>query len=288
MIGSMRAAALVLFAAVASAAAAPPAASRGQSVKDLVAAASRYVQRYQQEFQYLLADEDYSQARTIITRDQQTREETRNLRSELFLTFIPADNEWMAVRDVITVDGRPVPDRDNLQRLLSQRGEVRGLIKELIARNARYNIGVVERNFNEPTLPLLLLDQKRVGDVRFERKETTTGNGAALSTLAFTERGRPTLVRGPSGSLFARGEVVLEAATGIVRRTSFDLAYEVRHATIKVRLVTDYALDPKLGLWLPSLFTERYDTSGEVKEVVFCQARYTNYRRFDVAARIRR
>jgi len=76
--------------------AAPPASDRDDlSVKSVVAAASKYVARYEQEFAFLLAEEAYSQVRMRGT----TTLESRRLKSEFFLTFLPADDEWVAVRD---------------------------------------------------------------------------------------------------------------------------------------------------------------------------------------------
>ncbi len=249
------------------------------SVKALVAAASTYVARYQQEFAFLLADEAYSQTRT----DAAGRVQSRQLRSEFFLTFLPADHEWVAVRDVVEVDGTPVPGREDLRTLLSRREELRGLINQVIARNARYNIGLVTRNFNEPTLPLLLLGAKRINDVKFERRAIVREGAVTLATLAFAEHGRPTLVRSPDGPLPGRGEFVIESGTGVVRHTTFELDKK----GVTVRLTTTYALDSKIGLWLPAVFTERYESTSPSREVVVCEATYSNYRRFEVTAKIK-
>lgn len=266
--------------AVGVASAAPDQAARpNTSVKALVAAASKYVAGYEQDFAFLIADESYSQTST----DADGRTQNRLLRSEFFLTFLPADNEWVSVRDPIEVDGAPVTGRGDLRTLLAKGGEIRGLIAQVVSRNARYNIGQVTRNFNEPTLPLLLLEAKRVNEVKFERHEVGREGTVTLATLVFEERGRPTLVRGPDGSIPGKGEIVIEAATGIVRRTSFELD----RTGVKVKLTTDYALDKKLNLWLPAVFTERYDTTSPIEEVVLCEATYSNYRRFDVTARIK-
>jgi len=249
------------------------------STKALVAAASTYVAKYQQDFAFLIANESYSQTRT----DAGGHTQNRLLKSEFFLTFLPADNEWVAVRDVLEVDGQPVADRKDLRPLLAKGGEIRGLIAQVVARNARYNIGSTTRNFNEPTLPLLLVDAKRVNEVKFQRREVTRDDDVVLATLAFEERGRPTLVRGPEGSMPARGDIVIEAATGVVRKTTF----EIDKSDVKVKLTTDYALDDKLGLWLPAVFTERYETVSPIPEVVLCEATYSNYRRFEVTGRIK-
>ena len=259
--------------------AAPPASDRDDlSVKSVVAAASKYVARYEQEFAFLLAEEAYSQVRMRGT----TTLESRRLKSEFFLTFLPADDEWVAVRDVKTVDDEPVAARDDLRTVLATKGEFRGLIAQIVDRNARYNIGGVIRNFNEPTLPLLLLDAKRVNEVKFDRGAVVRDGDTTLVTLQYAERSRPTLVRDPYGSVPATGELIVEAGTGVIRRTRFDL----ERAGVKVRLTTTYAREPRLNLWLPETFTERYDTP-DTKELVMCEASYSNYRRFEVNARIK-
>ena len=69
---------------------------------------------------------------------------------------------------------------------------------------------------------------------------------------------------------------------------------------IDARLETSYTRDHKLELWLPSVFTERYESGNGVggvrmsgdaarasRELIECVAKYTNYRRFEVTARIK-
>lgn len=273
-------AALLLAASLCVAHAAPSATDEPSlSVNALVAAATKYVTQYEQEFAFLVADESYSQAMT----GKGGKSQTRLLESEIFLAYLPADNEWLAVRDVIKVDGLPVAGREELRTLLARREELRGLIAQVIRQNARFNIGEVTRNFNEPTLPLLLFDSKRVGDVKFERKTVVKNGNITLATLAFTERGRPTLVRGPLGAMPGKGELTVEAGTGIVRRTRLEL----EQGPIKAALTTEYAKEPRLNLWLPSVFTERYVSGSPFDETVECRATYANYRRFEVNGRIK-
>jgi len=268
---------------------APGAASIQQSRLDLseqalVRAASKYVAAYEKDFAFLIADEDYIQVR-LDTRGRQLQ--SRRLRSELFLTYLPADGEWIAVRDVIDVDGVEIKDREDLRALLARREEVRGITARLVERNAQYNIGRVTRNFNEPTLPLLLLESKRLSLVKFDRRQIARDGDATLVTLAYEERDRPMLVTSlTEGPLPAKGEILLEAGTGVIRRTTFELA----RGKVDVRLVTTYEKNEKIGLWLPSVFTERYETKGvpaEFREVIGCEAKYTNYRRFEVTAKIK-
>jgi hypothetical protein len=259
----------------------------------LTTAAARYVADYEKQFAFLVADEVYTQ--TLYDADGR-KSRTRVLKSELFLTYLPADDEWMAVRDVAEVDGVPVKDREDLRALLLKREQL-SLVRDLSARNARYNIGLVERTFNEPTLPLLLLDPKRASRIRFDRREVVRDEGSTLATLAFEERDRPTLIRTREyESVHGKGEFLIDAATGTVRRTVFGFT----RPGIDVRLETTYSKDDRLNLWLPLVFTERYETGGAIgrrrapneaaaalRELVQCEARYSNYRRFDVTGRIK-
>ncbi|MEZ5319213.1 MAG: hypothetical protein R2752_17565 [Vicinamibacterales bacterium] len=250
----------------------------------LVAAATAYVTAYRRDFAFLVADETYLQSRMVPS----TRtSDHRTMRGEMFLTYLEADGEWIAVHDVAEVDGTPVADRENLRDLLSKGAELRGLVGRVANRNARFNIGGVTRNFNEPTLPLLLFEAKRVHGVAFDLDRdsiATDASGATVATLTFRERDDgATLVRGPQGRIRSRGEVTIEAGTGRVRRTVLTL----EQGPVTAELTTAYAHDENVDLWVPVYFTERYTNTSGRDETVTCSARYTNYRRFSVSGRIK-
>jgi hypothetical protein len=259
------------------------------SEKALVARASAYVADYKKQFAFLVADEEYKQ--TLYLGDRHTQE--RLLRSEVFSTYLEADDEWIVVRDVGEVDGVRLADRADIRVLLSKKDALRGVAEQIAARNAQYNIGSVARNFNEPTLPLLLVDNKRAGRVKFDRRQVITAEDeATLAVLEFEERrDRPTLIHNSEGrsAVPAKGEIVVDAATGAIRRTVF--ALKVPGTT--VRFETMYTRDARLNMWLPSRFTERYETTPrgardvrDPRQLIECEATYTNYRRFEVKGRI--
>ena len=263
-------------------AAAPPPQKVDTSPPAVVTAAARYVADYQQQFAFLIADEHYRQTR--LTPDGTPYEE-RTMIGELFLTYVQADRDWIAVHDVAEVNGRPVADRDDLRQLLQQGAEVRGIAGRVAARNATFNIGQVFRNFNEPTLALRVLDDDPRRTFSFDRRRVTPEGDAMLVTLSFRERRRPTIVRGEGArDIESRGELTIEAGTGRIRRTLF----EVADRSLRARLDTTYTFDERLDLWVPTMFTERYDLSrpGE-RETVLCEAKYTNYRRFLTRGRIK-
>jgi len=254
-----------------------------ESVEAVVRAASGYVEAYRKDVAFLLADEHYTQTRTRAGR----KIDRRVMTGDFFLTFLEADRKWIAVHDVVTVDGRDVPDRDSLQTLLRKGGSLRGIVEQVAQRNAEFNIGSVWRNFNEPTFALMLLDPDRTSSVTFRKKQVERGGEATLVTLTFEEDDRPTLVRGPGGPVAGRGELIIEAGTGRVRQTRFEL----EQGDLSARLVTEYAYDAHVEMWLPSRFTERYENRAGVSpepELIVCEADYTNYRRFTATGRIKR
>ena len=250
------------------------------STKAVVAAASAYVADYQSQLRFVVADETYTQEATR----ERGGTERRLMTGELFLVFLAGDNEWIAVHDVAEVDGQKVTDRDGLRALL-QKGEVSRVAKLVANRNAAFNIGGINRNFNEPTLPLLLLAPQRVGTVSFDRRRVERTEQGARITLSFTDRGRPTLIRSArGGQIHSTGEMIVDAATGRIERTMIRLENE----DIVAALSTEYTLDDKLKLWVPAVFNEAYSGRvGGVRETIRCEARYTNYRRFEVTGRVK-
>jgi hypothetical protein len=253
------------------------------STRALVASAAKYVADYQEEFKFLLADEEYVQ-RLYSSNGRLTEE--RHLKGELFLTFLPGDGEWIAVHDFKEVDGKPVPDREDVRALL-QKGDVRGTAARIAEKNARFNIGRLGRNFNEPTLPLLLLHRKRVEDIDFDRERVVTQDGRTRVTLRFKESDRQSLIRNAitTSPISAKGLLTIDALTGRVERTEFEIDVNQTNS----RLVTEYKPDEKLKLWVPVLFHERYhDARERERQVIQCEARYTNYRRFEVTGRIKK
>lgn len=251
------------------------------SAKAVAAAATAYVDQYQQQLAFLLADEQYTQQ----VFDGQGRETARRtMTGESFVTFVPADRAWISVHDVAEIDGKPVENREDLPRLL-QRLPVAGAARLLTARNAAFNIGHITRTFNEPTLGLLVVEARRRPQFRFTRTGETREGEATIVTLAFKEVDEPTLVRGEDGrQVHATGSLDVDAGTGRIQHTSMRLAL----GTIIAQVTTRYARDPKLDIWVPTVFGERYEqTRSDRREVIVCEATYTNYRKFQVNVRIK-
>lgn len=274
---------LVVTSALAAAAIAPQSSNArlDTSAQTLVSRAAAYVAEYQTKFAFLVADEKYTQ--TVTRPDEPTLR--RVMTGELFLTFLRTDRDWIAVHDVAEVDGTPVPDREKLQTLL-QRADLVAVGRQIASRNAAYNIGSVGRNFNEPTLALMVLEAKHISRFRFDRGDVVDRDGVQLATLAFSERDAPTLIHGMTHkSVYSTGEFMIEAATGRIRSSMITFREDKVEATLR----TDYVAENRLGLWVPATFAEQYELikKGQTSELTKCVATYSNYRRFEATGRIK-
>ena len=270
-------------------------ASQGPDVseKAVLKATAAYVSSYQQQLTSIIADERYAQQIVEQTPPDPDATRTRQMRSEIFFMFAPVRHDWMTIRDVLSVDGKTVPDRPDLKEALRTlpEYEVAGTFKKY---NSRYNVGRITRNFNEPTMSLLVLDEHHRGRFSFDRERVERVRDATLVSLSFTEREMPTLIRDSHGRyIFVKGEVVVEAGSGRVRRVQL----RALHDNVRVELTTVYAPEDRLGMWVPSHFNEEYErgtrparwspASRIEHERIHCEAVYTNFRRFDTSVRIK-
>jgi hypothetical protein len=269
-----------------------PVRQEGTAVSTLVDAAAAYVRAYQKELTSVVADETYKQQVVVQMPRDELQPLKRALRSEIFFMFT-VGHDWMAIRDVREVDGAALenrPDPRQALRLLP----APAVAGEFKTYNSRFNVGRVSRNFNEPTLSLLPLDDRHRARFGFERTRVRKGREGRLVTLTYRERRGPTLVRNLDGSdAFATGEVTIEPGTG--RVTNAVLA--VTMGSVRATLSTSYALDERLRIMVPVRFGEHYEdgiarppTKLQPRpgyEEIRCEAVYANFRRFEVTARIR-
>lgn len=267
------------------------------SVEAVVEAAAAYVSDYQRVLTAVLADEEYQQQIVSQTPRDDATARVRRLRSEVFFMFAPASDDWMAMRDVLSVNDKPVVDRPNLREALRTLPPVE-VAKTFKAYNSRYNLGRVSRNFNEPTLSLLLLGDRYRSQVTFVRKRVQKSSDGVWVTIGFSEAAGPdTLIQDSSRNpAVSTGEFVVEAGTGRIRQARMVTTI----GAVTADLTTVYAPDRRLGIWVPVSFAENYQTGARnaniadqririqmSSEEVRCLAKYTNYRRFEVKVIIR-
>jgi hypothetical protein len=267
------------------------------ALDSVVTAGAAYVKDYQRALTAVLADEDYQQQVVAQTPLDRSMPRARKLRSEVFFMFAPASGDWMAMRDVIAMDGKDLAERPNLREALRTLppAEVARTFKSY---NSRFNLGRATRNFNEPTLSLLLLDDRYRPNVRFTRKNVQRRADGIWVTLGFSETaGAQTLIRDLSQNpVVSEGEFVIEASTGRVRRARMETSF----GSMTAGLVTTYAPDERLKMWVPVTFTEHYQSGAKMTiapdprinippefEEIRGLAKYSNYRRFEVKVSIK-
>src|SRR5215813_6926758 len=134
----------------------------------------------------------------------------------MLLTPVPGRQTWLTVRNVLAVDGSAVPDSaDRLERALSAQSS--GVLRALANEGARFNLGRIRRNVNDPTIALRFLSGASQAGFEYSVQGPEDVNGVAASRLAFRELGSPSLVRNARNEdLPASGRIWLSAADGVV------------------------------------------------------------------------
>jgi hypothetical protein len=238
-------------------------------VPDLVSRASRYVEEYERQLSAVVCEE--RQTQRVIKRDGTTGK-TRELVSDLLM--VRTGDFTQTFRDVIAVDAKPVPNRQERLRKLFL-GTPRGRLKQAQAianESARHNIGF-DRGLDTLMLPLIILHAKRATGFRFAR----TADG-----LTFDEFRSPSLlrsrIRGEVRDMFLHGALTIEGDTGRLSGARLVAENPQFVVTVDVR----YAEDAASGLLVPVELREEYRTPTS-KDRLEVSSTYSNFRRFQVS-----
>jgi hypothetical protein len=275
----------VLLAVAVVAAAIPfSAASDKPSLKDVVRRVTQYVDEYGAKASIVVATERYAQASTG---SGGGGDQKRVLVADFAIVKAEANHTWIGFRDVIEVDGKPLPDRENrlIDVLMSSSGsfdEARRISDE----SARFNIGGLLRNFNVPTTVLFFFARENVDRFKFSRKDPRQD---AAWEIQFREVYRPTLIRAPDGvSVPAEGTIWVNPTDGTILRTHLRVAPpRERSAAGLAEIDVTFQRVDSLAMWLPASMDETYlDLRGQTTHTTG-HAEYSNYRRFETSARIK-
>lgn len=269
-----------------AAAVAQPAAA---TLETVLARAADYVERYQYELGSVIAEEHYHQ--------MADGRRSRRMVSDLLVLATPGTQEpWLAFRDVIEVDGKPVEDRlQRLEDLFLQTPRItEALRRRLIIESARFNIGAITRNVNVPTMALQILASTDQSRFTFEQDGEKTIDGIRTWEIDFEETEPPAMIRNGQGAdLFSHGTIWIEPSSGRVVETDFRTADDEIELSIELRV--RYQQDETLGMLVPARMEERYHVRlrpithnplARRSIEVNCEATYTNFRRFQVEVEI--
>ena len=260
-------------------------------LRTVMARAGAYVAKYQQDFSLLLADERYVQKVVNAVKApasdakrapgaEGVATESRVLVSEFALVRVEdADRTlWLAFRDVVNVDGRPVRDREErLQRLFrTPPANALAQAQAIAFASARYNIGDVVRTVNVPTLAIEFLEPAAQARSRFRKTAEETVDGVRAWVVGFEERARPTRIRTTRAQdVRTKGLVWIDPGTGRILKSELDAQFQ---RGLRARITTAYAPDERLQMWVPARMTERYEAESRT---ITGEATYTNFRRFE-------
>ncbi len=220
----------------------------------------------------------------------------RTLVAELALVKLSGTSGWMGFRDVIRVEGKPVHDReDRLQALFKAGTPDVAEARRIADESARFNIGPILRNFNEPTSALFFFGPGSQPRFVFSSRGETTLAGLRVAEIDFNERASPTLIRTTDGrDAPCQGTLWVNPDDGTVVRTKLVVGGYAGPGSLSTMDVT-YARDPRLALWLPARMVERHEAIVRTSrpellvpaaraEAVTAVATYSDFRRFETSA----
>ncbi|MDQ3213583.1 MAG: VWA domain-containing protein [Acidobacteriota bacterium] len=253
----------------------------------------RYVAAYGEQASLIIATERYEQRYADAPLGEPLR---RTLTAELALVKTGDATGWVGFRDVIAVDGRPLPDRQDRLLALFRAGtpdvaEARRIANE----SARFNLGPTRRNFNEPTATLFFFLPSHQTRFAFTREGTRRVAGATVMEIGFRERARPTMIRTSEGrDVASQGTLWVDPVDGTVLRTRLVVSGFTGMGSSATVDVT-FARDTRLGLWLPAKMIERHvGTAGRSPgrlraaglHTVTATATYSDFKRFETATSV--
>lgn len=260
--------------------------SRMSGLDELLFRANEYVVKYQQQFSGLVSEERYTQR---ILNSNGAEKRVRTLVSDYLLVALTGDSLWRSLRDVREVDGVPVRDREQrlIDLFIKPSRNLERQVGRLLGDSARYNIGEIQRNFNQPVLPLIFLDPINQHRFAFTRESEEQLEHGLAQVVAFVEHVRPTLIqlipyrRAARIDAYAKGRFWLDSATGRVLKS--ELVVGDARSRVGATVTSVYEPHETLGMWVPVTMEERYwDPSDERSDVITGRAEYGSYRRFQV------
>ncbi len=197
---------------------------------------------------------------------------------------------WVQFRDVIEVDGVPVPEHQGrLERLFEQAGaSAYAQASAMIAESARYNIGPGPRNVNVPTFALFFLSPGNQSRFRFRLGKQVEQVPTTL-VVEYRERDKPRMIRSfESRDLPASGMFWIDPASGRVLKTRLEVQVE-RHWAMTTDVT--YGYDAGINAWVPQTMHEHFgdprsSNVADGSEALDCTATYSNYRRFRTSGRL--
>lgn len=255
----------------------------------LVDQLGQYLIAYESQLTTVVADETYEQSELRpASRTSLRLARKRKLASDIAFLRLPGESLWFGVREVRTVDGKPVVTNEGRLRELLKKLDAGSLEQaaKIVAHSSQYNLGGL-RTVNMPTTPLEILHPDHHVQFEFKLRNTSKIDGTPTRRLDFEEFDVPTLVSGTNGApVFIRGSAWIEPGSGTLWRVEMTLRPKPDpRAPIQFQnyLRVDFMRHAELKMMVPKEMRETFWIPGGLGEG---RALYSNFRQFTTSARI--
>ena len=262
-----------ILAAVLTSASGAPLGAADNQLEALLDRASAYEIAFVGAFQNIVAEE-------VLVQQTSAPHRKRTLKSDFLFVNYPGIKGSIVLRDVFEVDGKPVRDVAQAERMMKLfTSPVRNAVAraaELANEGARYNLWDIG-TLNNPLLAMAFLQPDYRTRFRFNLAGMEKSLGPTVRTVRFQEWQLPTILRaGANNDLLARGLIWVDETNGRVVKTRL----QVGSARIPPEIVTTFRRDADLGIDVPAEMRDWYPDGrlGDVKGV----ATYGRFRRFEV------
>jgi hypothetical protein len=255
----------------------------------LLSRLSQYLESYESELRTVIAEEHYEQSEyRPLNRANLELLRRRTTISDIAFLRLPDGSAWFGVRDVRTVDGKPVAANESrLGELLKQLDKKAfEQIVRIVAESAQYNLGG-PRTINMPTTPLEILQPVHHVRYIFKMHGGARIEGHQTRRIDFEEFDEPTIVSGTEGTpVFIHGSAWVEPDNGRLWRVELTLKPKVTPQLARPvdnRLRVDFTFHPELKMLVPAQMDETFWIPGGRGQG---RAKYSNFRQFTTSARI--
>ena len=251
--------------------------------------AQRYVAKFVQTFSAVMWREQSRQEDRVRQKFSASGTRFLTLRAkrdtvaEMLLLWLARESKWIAVRDVIAVDGAPLSDHDRPAAGVLNRTELSiNDLRGLSTLNGRFNIGQIVHTFSEPTLALLFLTDREWHRFAFRRGQDEKVARRSARTYEYEELVRPTIVQDHDLDVPAQGRIWVDPDSGEVVQTLLELNDPA--SRLKGQMTVRYGSNPGFDVLVPLDMRELY--SSAIGEEITTTATYSNFRRFETRVRI--
>ena len=245
------------------------ASAQAPSKEELLRRAADYVAEFVSGLTNVVAEEHYEQAFEVSA-------PRRRLTSDFLLVKYPGEEkEFLAFRDVIEVDGRPISDQqDRLLKLFVEPfANPLRRASEIANESSRHSLD--RARLADPLFVLALLQAHYQPNFRFSLNGRDTKLGPAVREIELFQDGTP-----GGTSQGVRAAAWIEETTGRVVKTELRMG----RAPNMALTTTTFGRDAALGIDVPVEMRDSYLArgGGSRQDQFIGKATYTRFRRFQV------